>query len=230
LAGIRFLDVRISDNKNKSDICVTHFFESDTLLSEVLNEIVEFLDEFPTEAIFLYLRKDKCLIQQVRLQNHLLGSGLDFCAFPQNEGLGVKMECLSGKVILICDDMLSSIDGMPPLWPQSVMKSVCDVWRCSTSKEARTKLQSYLMQRRQKIQEQPSSSGESFHGVNLDGSFPPLPPILTSPSLNQWFMKNLRQNVWESARDHIGLFIVDFVTEELCSELLGDMETKLSVN
>ena len=228
-AGVRFLDIRLcgdggTDQKDGS-IHVSHTLVTDVPLRTLLNTLAKYLKDFPSETVFLYLRKDynREAPRSDELQKELHRSGLRFAPFPA-EKLEVKLGALQGQVALLLGDGLPScIDGLSA-WPATVLrgKSVCDVWQCASTKAAYKKLEAHLQQ-----PVDTALRADCFRGCFVDGSFPPSPQSLTSPDMNQWLLRKLRTALdsesdlarWPGAQQ-VGLCVLDFISVDDCNRLI----------
>jgi len=208
-AGVRYLDVRIcSDGGDEEEgLLVSHFFVSSCSLCGLLSELAAFLVEHPGEFVLLYLRKDwdRQMEAVPELCRVLRESGIHWAAFPK-AGLATPVQQLRGSVALICPEYEAK-GALPPVWPLSVFSALCDIWQCESREEATLKLDQYLAKGF-------CRHPQHFVGFIIDGHFPPLPPSVTAPSMNEHVMAQL------TTRRRVGLCVVDFIDEDICKALV----------
>jgi hypothetical protein len=229
LQGIRFLDFRISvtfdafDRSNTIDL--THTFHSNTSFLTGLREVKRFLDEYPTEVVFVYVRVDTAnplgsiqLTAKKRfIESVMLESGLQFANFSSIATQRVRD--LSGKAVLLAQSL-----KLLPTNSTSIMfidtnknYSVCDIWQYNSITYAQKTIAKCFQQ-----VPRPITQTGILTGYALDGFFDPLWQNITSPEMNNWFFTNFQTNPdWARRKQYpLGILMIDFVNATYMSAIL----------
>lgn len=238
LLGVRFLDLRLhlTDSETSAEIRVSHSLDTDYTLGAVLDEVSDFLIGHPTEFVILYLRVDHWFRKDndkneraLKILQGLLDSGAPFADRSLLASFGeTKVRDVAGRICLMVPDngtvVPKGTKGIGYI-DSSRFYKVLDVWDSCGLCGAKSRVDAYMRSR----------SGVSnpgvLQGVCLDITVSTIPPGLTSPGLNRWFLEKIRSDPeWSKSSDiPLGLLMVDFVDEDLVSQLFEVFYPELQV-
>lgn len=227
--GIRLLDLRLTVTYDAFDqpnsINVSHTFVSNTSFPQALNQVKQFLEDYPTEFVYLILRIDtaKPLMleldaKQQYIESTLRASALSFAPVDAAALSYVTVKDIAGQVVIITpyNDSLPLNTTMKYI-PYDTNYDLCDMWKYTSESVAKASMAACFPQ-----VPVPTSESKILTGYGLDGSFDQLWPNLTSPPLNDWWFVNFQQNsVWQPRKKYpLGIFLFDFANTTYTSTLL----------
>ena len=232
MLGVRLIDLRITvfldafDRPN--EIYDSHTFKTNSTFTQSLLDVKTFLQQQPTEFVYLLVRIDAAnpldtALDQKRsfIESQIRQSGIPLASISNLTN--VKVKDLAGKAVLIARmDNKTKWRLLPntttlPLVDWSTKYSVCDVWNYTSSAAGMARIASCFPQ-------VPANTKETgiITGYALDGQFDQLWPQLTSPQITQWWLTNFQNNTdWVTrSRFPIGVFLIDFVNSTYMSIFL----------
>lgn len=230
LLGIRFLDFRLDVTFDEFDvpnsIYLSHKFKSNSTLAQGLAQIKQYLQEYPSEFVYVYLRLDASHPlymsfewKRSYIQSVLLDSGLAFAQVDSEALKTVLVKDVAGKVILLTP-YNSALPFVTPLTYVNTKShySVCDIYTYTSESAAKQAMAQCFPQ----IPSGFTSTTGVLTGFALDGQFNQLWPNLTSPSMNDWWFYNFQNTrSWQDRkRFPIGVFLIDFVNATYASVML----------
>ncbi len=226
--GVRFFDFRLHYVKlgEHSQVYISHSLDTDYSLRHALEEFNQYLVEYPTELVIMYLRVDHWFRndgdeeeRSAAIYKVIEGIGLNFAdqslmsRFPN-----LEVKELAGKVCLMIPDNGTVIPKVHDIGIIDSLKSYepIDIWRCGSVCEARTVLDNHMRKRGNNIS---NDKANILRGVCLDLTIGVIPPSWTSPGLNKWFVSKLFTDPdWVSpGMKPLGVLMMDFVDD---SELI----------
>lgn len=236
--GVRVFDVRLCDDNTNDfgQIYCAHTLVTNITLEMLIAIFADFLKKNPTEAVFLWIRKDfrRYLLDRQAVAEAISRSDCQLAA-NDKKLLDTTVADVAGKLVLLCsEDMFEYCEihkiecpdkdtlknmsfprrhSIPPYWPDTILKTdVCDIWRLTSMFEAKEKLSSYLC-------EPHKSKPDHFVGISIDGTYNPPPPYFTSPKINEWFLANLKNDKFKASNSYLGFCELDMLTPEILSWL-----------
>ena len=212
-AGVRFLDFRLHVIDG-SAVRLSHRFDTSYLLEIALKEVKRFLAENSSEFVVLYLRidfdnplgdadSDKNLLERILVESDISLANLDGEKLSET----LVQEVAGKAIILTPADEVLKFDSKIPRIDSRRYYSVQDIWRCrfaNGSNGGKELLKQYVCA--------PYEPKPGFRGMAIDMTSM-LTPAWASPSLNEWFFDNLKDNPgWRDRlnKGPIGVLLFDF--------------------
>ncbi len=239
--GIRMLDLRLhviyEDIDYVDQIRISHTFDSNNTLSGALDSVKNFLDQYTTEFVILYLRIDteyplsgNMTAKQIFIEKTLTDSGISFASYSDGDLKAMKVGDLAGKALLMGNpgDVFRSVDPAYDFVNSDTSYSVCDIWEVRTITAAQSKLSSCFP----KV----PASGEItgiLSGYAIDGQLDGLPPSKGSVEMNDWFFNNFMNNpIWITRKEYpVGVLLIDFVNTDYMATIIDyAINADISIN
>lgn len=239
--GIRMLDLRLHVMYDETDypdqIRISHTYDSNITLADVLGSVKEFLDQQATEFVILYLRIDtsypltgNVTAKQSFIETTLTESGLKFAAYTTGALKTMTVGEVAGQALLmgVPGDAFKSSDAIYDYIDSQTTYSVCDIWEVQTITAAQSKLSNCFPEI--------PATGEltgMLTGYAVDGQLDGLPPSEGSIEMNDWFFNNFLNNpIWTSRAQYpIGVLLIDFAIEEYMATIINYATTaEVSIN
>lgn len=214
MAGVRFLDVRVSVDLT-NELVVSNKFWSDASFSAVLGEISWFLKHQTTECVILYIRAETLYgsIASIgsQISAELNAADLQFVTY---DSIDFPLSLFAGKVLLVSDEYTLVPGAVPFLIDKDVFE-FRNIGRIRPMSWAKSWIDEYMKAR------DPIPKNR-LGGVALDGTFALQHRRYSSADLNKWFLDNLRGNAeWEHKWSLLGVVIIDFADKETIESLLA---------
>jgi hypothetical protein len=230
MIGIRMFDYRLDVTYDDFDVVnsiyISHTFMSNYTFAAGLADIKLFLDEYPTEFVFLILRIDTAhplmeqeYYKQQYIQSVLLESGLDIASVDSETLKYITVGELAGKVVIISPtDTCLPFDTSIVYLDYASNYDVCAVWQYTSESEAKN----VMGQCFPPIPAEYTDETGVLYGFALDGQFNQLWPNITSPGFNNWWFENFQSTEgWQKRKYYpIGVFLIDFVNTTYTSVML----------
>ena len=239
--GIRMLDLRLHVMYNDTDypnqIRISHTYDSNITLADVLSSVKDFLDQETTEFVIMYLRIDSFFplmgnvtAKQSFIESTLADSGISFASYTAGALKSLTVGDVAGQVLLmgIPGDAFKSSGSMYSFIDSDSAYSVCDIWEVLTITAAQSKLSNCFP-------EVPATGQLTgmLTGYAIDGQLDGLPPVEGSIEMNNWFFNNFMNNpAWTSRKQYpIGVLLIDFAVEDYMATVIDYATTaEVSIN
>lgn len=208
--GIRALDLRVT--KHNGDIYLSHHFLSNCTLNSALNDVTQFLQEHPSEFVFIFIKEDwkTCSWENEDYEKMWYFFDVNYM-LPQNTNVSKStVGQLRGKMIpVIFGEFLKTI----PKKMGYMNIDTLDIIQCWNTKS--------LQNAKEKIENNILKPTHLYRGIGLTvviklGKIP-LPPLFVHYGINNWFFKQIT-SVWNKAT--VGFVGYDYVNHENTNELI----------
>ena len=239
--GVRMLDLRLhvmyNDTDYSNQIRISHTYDSNITLANVLSSVKDFLDQETTEFVIMYLRIDsfyplagEVTAKQSFIETTLADSGISFASYTEGGLKTLTVGEIAGKVLLmgVPGDAFKASGALYSFIDSETTYSVCDIWEVQTVTAAQSKLSNCFPEI--------PSSGEltgMLTGYAIDGQLDGLPPAEGSIEMNNWFFNNFMNNpIWTARKQYpIGVLLIDFAVIEYMSTVIDyATTTDVSIN
>ena len=228
--GVRMLDLRLHVMYNETDfdnqIRISHTYDSNITISDVLQAVSTFLAEQSSEFVVLYMRIDSAYplkgdvaAKHKFIEFALSQSGITFASYKDGDLKSLTVRDIAGKALLmgIPGDAFDSSSALYDFVNSETNYSVCDIWEVQTITAAQSKLSNCFPE----IPESGQLTG-NFTGYAIDGQLDGLPPSDGSVQMNSWFFNNFDNNpIWVNRKNYpIGILLIDFANSEYMTSII----------
>ena len=206
--GVRFLDIRLKEDKNKLKV-VHGFVDQRATFDQVTKTVEDFLYNYPSEFIIMSIKEEaKASDSELSFENCLKTYLTNDMYLKDTKEVPEKVGDIRGKVLLLSRYDNSSI-GIPAFngWADSTSFTLPnDIYVQDTYK---------ITSKEQKQEEIVKCFNESGHALKINflsayrtNSFPPSYSVSAAKDINPWINKEI-----DKYHDR-GIVLYDFVSEE----------------
>ncbi len=218
--GVRFFDIRLKLVKDSFRI-VHSFVDQKTTFLSVLNEMIRFLEENPSEFLLLSIKEDDAAVDAIGSFNTVLETLLledESGVICTDRHLPNNVKDARGKIFIIARYADSTI-GIPAYygWLDSTSFALDELYVQDNYAISDVKIKLMDIQSAFYVANKMEHALVlNFTSCYLTSGFPPTYAATPARKINAWLNQNL-----SSTQGPLGVLVCDFITSELAQKIIG---------